>query len=138
MRTHRIAGLKGGTSVPYTDAEEAARNAEEAAWEAATFDRAIKFINDQTTHRINKAIPAWKQSLDAIRGSTLVDKGRANWTQRDIKDWRECEKTNGIMRSFFDKSEEFKEKLSGLSNIDLRQINFIAPDPFSDDDGWPT
>ena len=42
-RHHLINGIK----VPFTAEEEAARDAEEAAWEAGAFDRAIADLRDK-------------------------------------------------------------------------------------------
>jgi len=50
MARHKLIG---GQQIPFTQAEETARDAEEAAWEAGAFDRAIARLRDERTRLLS-------------------------------------------------------------------------------------
>ena len=50
MARHKLIG---GQQIPFTQAEETARDAEEAAWKAGAFDRAIARLRDERTRLLS-------------------------------------------------------------------------------------
>ena len=86
-RHHLINGVK----VDFTPEEEAARDAEEAAWEAGAFDRAIERLRTDRTQRLSvtdfyalqdvtmsDAMTAYRQDLrDLPAGLTTVEEVKA-------------------------------------------------------------
>ena len=50
MARHKLIG---GQQIPFTQAEETARDAEEAAWEAGAFDRKIADLRQQRTQLLS-------------------------------------------------------------------------------------
>ena len=50
MARHKLIG---GQQIPFTQAEETARDAEEAAWEAGAFDRASARLRDERTRLLS-------------------------------------------------------------------------------------
>ena len=86
-RHHMIDGVK----VPFTAAEEAARDAEEVAWEAGQFDREMDRLRSSRTQRLSEtdwyglkdvtmpdAMTAYRQDLrDITEGLTTVEQVQA-------------------------------------------------------------
>ena len=89
-RHHLINGVK----VDFTPEEEAARDAEEASWEAGAFDRAIERLREDRTRRLSAtdwyalqdvtmsdAMTAYRQDLrDLPSGlSTIAEVEAVSW-----------------------------------------------------------
>ena len=88
MARHKMVN---GVRVDYTPEEEIARDAEEAAWAAGAFDRAIGRLRDERTHRLSAtdfyalqdvamsdAMTAYRQDLrDLPAGLTTVEEVQA-------------------------------------------------------------
>ena len=80
-----------GVKIQFTPEEETARDAEEAAWEAGAFDRAIARLRDDRTRRLastdwyalqdvtmSDAMTAYRQDLrDLPAGLTTVEEVKA-------------------------------------------------------------
>ena len=86
--------MVNGVRVPFTAEEEAARDAEEAAWEAGKFDRAIGRLRDDRTSKLSAtdwyalqdvtmsdAMTAYRQDLrDLPAGlSTVAEVDAVSW-----------------------------------------------------------
>ena len=86
--------LVNGVRVPFTAEEEAARDAEEAAWEAGAFDRAIERLREDRTRRLlhtdwyalqdvtmSDAMASYRQELRDIPAglSTVAEVEAVSW-----------------------------------------------------------
>ena len=88
MARHKIVN---GVRIDFTPEEEAARDAEEAAWAAGAFDRAMVGLREDRTHRLSStdwyalqdvtmsdAMTAYRQDLrDLPAGLTTVEEVQA-------------------------------------------------------------
>ena len=88
MARHKMVN---GVRIDFTPEEEAARDAEEAAWEAGAFDRAIARLRDDRTQKLSStdwyalqdvtmsgAMTAYRQDLrDLPAGLTTVEEVQA-------------------------------------------------------------
>ena len=88
MARHKMVN---GVRIQFTPEEETARDAEEAAWEAGAFDRAIARLREDRTRRLSAtdwyalqdvtmsdAMPAYRQDLrDIPAGLTTVEEVKA-------------------------------------------------------------
>jgi hypothetical protein len=94
MARHKIVN---GERIDFTPEEEVARDAEEAAWEAGAFDRAVAGLRDDRSSKLastdwyalqdvtmSDAMTAYRQDLrDLPAGLTTVDEVKAvSWPVR--------------------------------------------------------
>ena len=94
MARHKMVN---GVRIEFTPEEEAARDAEEAAWAAGAFDRAISRLREDRTRKLSStdwyglqdvtmsdAMTAYRQDLrDLPAGLTTVDEVKAvSWPVR--------------------------------------------------------
>jgi hypothetical protein len=68
MARHKLVD---GVRIPLTEAEEMARDAEEAAWEAGAFDRAIARLREDRNRRL--AATDWNALQDVTMSDAMRD-----------------------------------------------------------------
>ena len=79
MARHKLVD---GVRIPLTEAEEMARDAEEAAWEAGAFDRAIARLREDRNRRL--AASDWTQCADVAL--TVDDDTKWRDYRKDLRD----------------------------------------------------
>lgn len=85
-RSHAIATPPGEDTliVPYTAAEEAARDAEEANWDTETIKRTLPSIEEEVQRRVRLVVPERELLNQVAEAVELLDKEKANWDAADI------------------------------------------------------
>ena len=68
MARHKLVD---GVRIPLTEAEETARDAEEAAWEAGAFDRSIARLREDRNRRL--AATDWNALQDVTMSDAMRD-----------------------------------------------------------------